>query len=128
MELRNFDLSQLEDFTSKSKLIQLLKISSRTMYEYHQLALLIEDFECDYPAFTQNSPAITSCELSKYQVWVIFSLILCCKRLKRRNVHECLLKGTNPEFTAKFSKLNYQELTKDLGVTTNDITTICKAA
>lgn len=128
MDLRNFDLSKLGEYTSKSKLIQLLKISSRTMYEYHQLALLISDFEDDYPSFTRGSQAITSCELTKYQVWVIFSLIVCCQRLKRRNVYECLLKGTNPEFTAKFSKSNYQQLTQNLGVTTNEITTICKVA
>ncbi|MFM6007525.1 MAG: hypothetical protein ACKPA7_27295 [Sphaerospermopsis kisseleviana] len=95
----------------------MLKISSRTMYEYHQLALLISDFENDYPSFTRGSKAITSCELTKYQSWVIVSLIVCCQRLKRKNVYDCLLKGTNPEFTAKFSKANYQELTKDLGVT-----------
>jgi hypothetical protein len=47
MDLKNFDLSKLGEFTSKSKLIQLLQISSRTMYEYHQLALLIDDFEAD---------------------------------------------------------------------------------
>jgi hypothetical protein len=128
MELGNFDLSKLGEFTSKNKLIQLLKISSRTMYEYHQLALLIEEFEADYPSFTRGSQAITSCELTKYQVWVIFSLIVCCQRLKRKNVYECLLKGTNPEFTAKFSKFNYQEMIQDLGVENNDITTICKAA
>ncbi|MFM7369818.1 MAG: hypothetical protein ACKO2Z_18945, partial [Sphaerospermopsis kisseleviana] len=114
---RNLDLSKLGEFTSKSKLIQLLEISSRTMYEYHQLALLISDFENDYPSFTRGSQAITSCELTKYQSWVIVSLIVCCQRLKRKNVYDCLLKGTNPEFTAKFSKANYQELTKDLGVT-----------
>ncbi|MEY3223589.1 MAG: hypothetical protein RLZZ203_2445 [Cyanobacteriota bacterium] len=128
MNLKSFDLSQLGEFTSKSKLIQILKISSRTMYEYHQLALLIDDFENDYPSFTGGSQAITSCELTKYQSWVIVSLIFCCQRLKRRNVYECLLKGNNPEFTAKFSKANYQQLNQDLGAATNDITTICKAA
>jgi len=128
MDLRNFDLSKVADFTSKNKLIQLLKISSRTIYEYHQLALLIEDFESDYPSFTRGSQAITSCELTKYQVWVIFSLIVCCQRLKRRNVYECLLKSTNEEFAAKFSKASYQELTQELGATSYDITTICEAA
>ena len=128
MDLRNFDLSRLEEFTSKSKLILLLKISSRTMYEYHQLALLIDDFENDYPSVTRGSKAITSCELTKYQSWVIVSLIMCCQRLKRRNVHECLLKGTNPEFTVKFSKTSYQELNPNIEDVINDFTTICQAA
>ena len=128
MNLRQFSLGDLGEFTSKSKLSQILKISSRTLYQYHEIALLIEDFEGDYPSITNGSKAITKAELTKYQCWVIFSLILVCRRLSRADVYECLLKGTNPEFTAKFSKINYQELTQELGVENNDITTVCKAA
>lgn len=128
MELRQFSLGELGEFTSKSKLTQVLKISSRTLYQYHEIALLIEDFEADYPSITKGSKAITKAELTKYQCWVIFSLILVCRRLTRGDVYICLLKGTNPEFTAKFSKDSYQQLTQDLGVENNDITTICKAA
>lgn len=128
MNLRQFSLGDLGEFTSKSKLAQILKISSRTLYQYHEIALLIEDFESDYPSITKGSKAITKAELTKYQCWVIFSLILVCRRLSRADVYECLLKGTNPEFSAKFSKANYQQLTQNIEDKYNDLTTICKAA
>lgn len=128
MNLNRFSLGELGEFTSKSKLSQLLQISSRTLYQYHDIAMLLEDFEADYPSITKGSKAITKAELTKYQCWVIFSLILVCRRLTRGDVYDCLLKGTNPEFTAKFSKSNYQQLNQDLGAENYEVTGICKAA
>lgn len=127
-KLRNFSLDNLGEYTSKIALSKMLGISVRTIYQYHEIAMLISDFEDDYPSITKNSQAISSSELTRYQCWVIFSLILVCRRLSRKNVYECLLKGTNEEFTAKFSKSNYQQLTQNIGDVNNDITTICKAA
>lgn len=124
MQLKNFSLDQIDDFISKSALCNLLKISSRTMYEYHQLAMLIPDFEADYPCVRSGSVAITSCQLTKYQCWVIVSLLVISKRLRRSNVYECLLNGTNPDFTDKFSKTNYQQLNEKI----YDITAICEVA
>ncbi|MFM6004926.1 MAG: hypothetical protein ACKPB7_16920 [Sphaerospermopsis kisseleviana] len=87
--------------------------------------MVIEDFESDYPSITKGSKAITKAELTRYQCWVLFSLILVSRRLSRQDVYTCLLQGTNPAFTAKFSKDSYYQLTQD---STDDITTICKAA
>ena len=121
MNLTNFSLDRLEEYSSKSSLASLLKISSRTMYQYHLIAMLIPDFESDYPCVRSGSVAITSCQLTKYQCWVIASLLVVSRRLRRSNVYDCLLNNTNPEFTSKFSKSNYHLLN-------NDTTTICKVA
>ncbi|MFM6265439.1 MAG: hypothetical protein ACKPFA_02845, partial [Dolichospermum sp.] len=87
MNLNKFHLEELGEFTSKSKLSQLLQISSRTLYQYHEIAMVIEDFENDYPSITKGSKAITKAELTKYQCWVLFSLILVCRRLSRQDVY-----------------------------------------
>jgi hypothetical protein len=55
MNLNRFFLGELGEFTSKSKLSQLLQISSRTLYQYHDIAMLIDDFEADYPSITKGS-------------------------------------------------------------------------
>jgi hypothetical protein len=128
MNLDKFHLEELGEFTSKSKLSQLLDISSRTLYQYHDIAMLIDDFENDYPSITKGSKAITKAELTRYQCWVLFSLMLVCRRLSRGDVYECLLKETNPEFSGKFSKVSYHELNPNIEDIANDITTICKAA
>ena len=128
MNLNRFSLGELGEFTSKSKLSQLLQISSRTLYQYHDIAMLVDDFEDDYPSITKGSKAITKAELTRYQCWVLFTLMLVCRRLSRGDVHECLLKETNPEFTAKFSKLSYQQLNPNIEDIANDLTAICKAA
>jgi hypothetical protein len=54
--------------------------------------------------------------------------MLVCRRLSRGDIYECLLKGSNPEFTVKFSKSSYQQLNPNIEDITHDITTICKAA
>lgn len=128
MNLHRFSLGELGEFTNKSKLSQLLDISSRTLYQYHDIAMLVDDFEDDYPSITKGSKAITKAELTRYQCWVLFSLMLVCRRLSRGDVHECLLKGTNSEFTIKFSKSNYHELNPNIEDITHDITTIFQAA
>ena len=128
MNLDKFHLEELREFTSKSRLAQTLKISSRTLYQYHDIAILIDDFEDDYPSITKGSKAITKADLTRYQCWVLFSLMLVCRRLSRGDVYECLLKETNPEFTVKFSKSSYQQLNPNIEDIANDITTICKAA
>jgi hypothetical protein len=128
MNLNRFFLGELGEFTSKSKLSQLLQISSRTLYQYHDIAMLIDDFEADYPSITKGSKAITKAELTRYQCWVLFSLMLVCRRLSRGDVYKCLLKETNPEFSGKFSKTSYQQLNPDIEDLTNELTTICKAA
>lgn len=124
MKLNNFDLEKMPDFISKSRLCSTLQISTKTMWNYHQLAMLIPDFESDYPCVRSGSMAITSCQLTKYQCWVIVSLLMVSKRLRRSNVYECLLNNTNPDFTDKFSKLNYQQLNEK----SYDLTTICQTA
>jgi hypothetical protein len=128
MDLNNFSLGELREFTSKSRLAQTLKISSRTLYQYHDIAMLVDDFEDDYPSITKGSKAITKAELTRYQCWVLFTLILVCRRLSRGDIYECLLKGSNPEFTVKFSKSSYQQLNPNIEDIANDLTAICKAA
>ncbi|MFM6749490.1 MAG: hypothetical protein ACKPJH_24400 [Dolichospermum sp.] len=127
MNLNKFHLEELGEFTSKSKLSQLLQISSRTLYQYHEIAMVIGDFENDYPSITKGSKAITKAELTKYQCWVLFSLILVCRRLSRQDVYNCLLQDENPGFTIKFSKDSYHQLNPQ-EVKNHDITTVCKAA
>jgi hypothetical protein len=110
VNLKRFSLSELAEFTSKSKLGNILEVSSRTVFEYHQLAMLIGDFEGDYPSISRNSKAITSAGLTKYQCWVMFSLMLACRRLARQDVANVLLNDLDPEFSHKFSKNNYYQM------------------
>jgi hypothetical protein len=123
MNLRKFNLSELGDFTSKSKLGSLLEVSSRTIFEYHQLAMLISDFEGDYPSISKNSKAITSASLTKYQCWVMFSLMLACRRLARQDVANVLLNELDKEFSHKFSKLNFYQMNPE--VQEYELTAIC---
>ncbi|MFY7798016.1 MAG: hypothetical protein ACOVQ3_03430 [Dolichospermum sp.] len=114
MNLRNFNLSNLEEFTSKSRLGNILEVSSRTVFEYHQLAMLISDFEGDYPSISRNSKAITSAGLTKYQCWVMFSLMLACRRLARQDVANVLLNELDKEFSHKFSKNNFYQMNPEV--------------
>ena len=124
MNLRKFNLSELGEFTSKSKLGSLLEVSSRTIFEYHQLAMLISDFEGDYPSISKNSKAITSAGLTKYQCWVMFSLMLACRRLARQDVSNVLLNDLDPEFSHKFSKNNYYQMNPQEEMI-HELTTVC---
>jgi len=110
VNLRKFNLSELAEFTSKSRLGNILEVSSRTIFEYHQLAMLISDFEGDYPSISRNSKAITSAGLTKYQCWVMFTLMLACRRLSRQDVANVLLNELDRDFSHKFSKMNYHQL------------------
>ena len=122
MNLKNFDLSQLGEFTSKSKLGSILDVSSRTVFEYHQLAMLISDFEGDYPSISRGSKAITSAGLTKYQCWVMFSLMLVCRRLARHDVANVLLNELDKDFSQKFSKNNFYQLNPE--VTEHELTAV----
>jgi hypothetical protein len=122
MNLKNFDLSQFGEFTSKSKLGNILEVSSRTIFEYHQLAMLISDFEGDYPSISRGSKAITSAGLTKYQCWVLFSLMLVCRRLARQDVHNVLLNELDKDFSHKFSKNNYYQMNPE--VTEHELTAV----
>lgn len=132
MLLKKFNLASLDDYTSKSKLAFILQCSTRTIYCYHDIAMNLEDFEADYPSITKGSKAITSAELTRYQCWVLFSLMLICRRLQRNDVATCILQNQNPEFTEKFSKATFQELNpayrNNQEVTVNDSQNICTAA
>lgn len=110
MNLKNFNLSELNEYTSKSRLGSILEVSSRTIFEYHQMAMVIADFEGDYPSINRGSKAITSAGLTKYQCWVMFSLMLVCRRLSRQDVYNVLLNELDPEFSHKFSKNNFYQL------------------
>lgn len=123
MNLKNFSLSELGEFTSKSRLGNILEVSSRTIFEYHQLAMLISDFEGDYPSISRGSKAITSAGLTKYQCWVMFSLMLVCRRLARQDVANVLLNDLDPDFSHKFTKNNYYQLNPE--VQEHELTAIC---
>lgn len=123
MNLKRFNLSELAEYTSKSRLGNILEVSSRTVFEYHQLAMLIADFEGDYPSISRGSKAITSAGLTKYQCWVMFSLMLVCRRLARQDVANVLLNELDPEFSHKFSKNNFHQLNPE--VQEHELTAIC---
>ena len=123
MNLKRFNLSELAEFTSKSKLGSILDVSSRTVFEYHQLAMLIADFEGDYPSISRGSKAITSAALTKYQCWVLFSLMLVCRRLARQDVYNVLLNELDPEFSHKFSKNNFYQSNPEVGE--YELTAVC---
>lgn len=106
-KLEAFDFTTIKEFTSKSKLWQLLKISSATGVSYHDLAMCLPDFENDYPRMTSNSSPCTKAELTKYQVWVIYKLMWHCLRASRQDTYQCLLNGLNPVFEASLSKNEY---------------------
>lgn len=132
MQLKKFNLASLDDYTSKSKLAAVLECSTRTIHAYHDIAINIGDFEADYPSITKGSKAITSAELTRYQCWVLFTLMVVCQRLRRSDVSGCILQNSNPEFTEKFSKETYHQLNPEYRtnqeVTVNEYQIICTAA
>lgn len=114
MDLSRFSLSALSEFTSKSRLQTLFKCSRPTIYEYHDIALNLEDYELDFPP-RPNGTRNTSATLTRYQCWVIYSLMLYCRRVNRSDVSEVFLQGSDSEFLSKFSKLNFYQLNPQYG-------------
>lgn len=125
VNLQKFTLEALPEYTPKLTLAKILEVSSRTLYEYHNTAMLISDFEAEYPAFTNDSYPITKAKLTKYQCWVLFSLILVCRRLPREKVHICLLQDLNPDFSQKFTKQYFQKYQQELN---HESEAICRTA
>lgn len=128
MNLQNFKFEALEDYTSKSKLYQTLQISARTLYQYHEIAMYIADFEADYPSIVKNGAACTSAALTKYQCWVIFKLMVVCRRLARSWVADCLLNDSNKDFTQQFTKAEYLRCQMNEGAEDDKHQAICIAA
>lgn len=114
MELSKFDLNQLGEFTSKSQLQTLFKCSRPTIYEYHDIALNLSDYEMDFPP-RPDGTRNTSAALTRYQCWVIYSLMLYCRRVSRSDVGEVFLRGSDTQFLHKFSKLNFCQLNPQYG-------------
>lgn len=109
MNLDKFDLKEIPENISKRRLFKLLECSSQTLREYHDIAMNIPDFENEYPRVTSKSTPITKVALTKYQVWVIFSLIKVSQRLTKKEVSNAIIYEENLEFTKKFSKAYYYE-------------------
>ena len=118
MNLTKFDLNSLPEFTSKSHLQTLFKCSRPTIYEYHDIALNLSDYELDFPP-RPNGTRNTSAALTKYQCWVIYSLMLYCRRVSRSDVSEVFLQGSDSDFLSKFSKLNFYQLNPQYGGVVN---------
>lgn len=119
MQLSNFDIDSLEEYTSKSKLAFILQVSSATMGKYCNIAMLIADFEADYPSMVHGSKPHTGAGLTKYQVWVIYKLMLICRRIARAWVENCLENETNPQFAQQFSKEEYLKCRNEYHYSTN---------
>jgi hypothetical protein len=88
MNLSNFSIHQIDEYTPKSRLAKVLSISSRTIYDYHQLALDIDDFLADYPSF--DDEPCTRASLTKYQCWVLVSLMFFSRRAPRSHMTRCV--------------------------------------
>ncbi|WP_392476922.1 hypothetical protein [Nostoc sp. C110] len=62
-----------QDLTTRAALAKLLSVTSRSIANYHTLALnCVDDYYEDFPKVLNQT--ITSFRLSKYQSWVIWKL------------------------------------------------------
>ena len=66
-------IPNFEDLTTRAALAKLLNVTSRSIANYHSLALdCVDDYYEDFPKVLNQR--ITSFRLSKYQSWVIWKL------------------------------------------------------
>jgi hypothetical protein len=66
-------IPSFQDLTTRAALAKLLKVTSRSIANYHSLALdCVDDYYEDFPKVLNQR--ITSFRLSKYQSWVIWKL------------------------------------------------------
>lgn len=74
---------------TKTKLAKHLNLSVRTIYNYHDVAILwINEFESDYPL--KGKESLTKVPLTHYQAWVIFKLTEIGKNFPRINLPSIL--------------------------------------
>lgn len=118
MDLSKFDLSRLSEFTSKSHLEQLFRCSRPTVYQYHDIALNLADYEDDFPP-RPNGTKNTGAGLTRYQCWVIFALMVYTRRVPRSDVSKVFLDGCDSEFLGKFSKLSFIQNNPNYGGVVN---------
>lgn len=127
MKLDDFNILEIGEYTTKTHLATLLKISTRTIYQYHKLALQTDEFLTDYPTL-DNEYYNTSSSLTRYQVWVIYMLMLCAQRVPKSQMLETDANNKvwiKQSVNARLSKSEYQRF---LNVQSNIIDTLMKVA
>ena len=104
----------LQSLTTKKALAKKLKISERTIHNYHQIAMTsIDEFYEDYPTIPIKNVADTSFPLSEYQVWVLGQLTWIIKEgLPVRVVEHHLEHSTT--FQAKFSRDTFNSIQENI--------------
>lgn len=128
MELSKFNLSDLSEFTSKSRLQTLFKCSRPTIYEYHDILLNLSDYELDFPP-KPDGTRNTGAGLTRYQCWAMFTLMVYCRRVLISDVKPVFLQGTDIKFLSKFSKLNFDQLNPNYGGVVNcEYQELCSAS
>ncbi len=66
-------IPNFEDLTTRAALAKLLSVTSRSIANYHSLALdCVDDYYDDFPKVLNQR--ITNFRLSKYQCWVLWKL------------------------------------------------------
>lgn len=97
---------EFEDFSTRVELAKLLSVTSRSIANYHSLALdCVDDYYEDFPKVLNQR--ITNFKLSKYQSWVIWKLKLLIEIANNSNVVKDALIN-DLESQKQFSKQQFQ--------------------
>lgn len=112
---------QFEDLSTRLRLAEILGVTSRSIANYHSLALsCVDDYFDDFPRILGQR--ITNFRLSKYQCWVIWKLKLAIDISKNSKVIKLALIDdleSQKLFSKEQFKLEY------LGESNNESQGIC---
>jgi len=111
----DFPIQEIELLTTKSKLADVINCSTRSIFNYHEIAsIYVDDFLNDYLKLSQK--IVTSYPLSIYQCWVLFRIHQFLKIVPKaellKNSLEHDVKVQNQYSKAHFESI-YPEVTQE---------------
>ncbi|WP_375493310.1 hypothetical protein [uncultured Nostoc sp.] len=107
--MKPFDITLLEELTTKQKLASLFDISIRSVYSYDAIARAnLPEYMEDYPV--ANGKPITRYPLTRYQCWILGKIAWHLRLFSVKELTYFL--AEDYEFAVKFSKEEFEKLNK----------------
>lgn len=111
------ELPNLSPLTSKSALSRKLKISLRSIHNYHDIALIyVDDFADEYPIL--DGRRLTSHPLNIYQCWVLLRIKQFLASIPNSELLKSQLEN-DPSFQCQFSKEQFERLYPEVATDAN---------